>query len=44
MLLAQPYIIDIDIAKRYRDPFVLINNEFNRLFIVTEDRLQLTKL
>jgi hypothetical protein len=44
MLLAQPYIIDIDIAKRCKDPFVLTNNEPDRLFIVTEDRPQLTKL
>ena len=39
MLLIQLYIIDIDIAKRYKDPFVLINNEFNRLFIIIKDRL-----
>ena len=39
MLLAQPYIIDIDIIKRYKDPFVLINNELDHLFIITEDRL-----
>jgi hypothetical protein len=39
VLLAQPHIIDIDMTKRCRDPFVLTNNKPNRLFIVTEDRL-----
>jgi len=39
MLLTKPYIIDINITKRYRDPLVLFNDKFNRLFIVAEDRL-----
>jgi hypothetical protein len=39
MLLIQLYIININMTKRYKDPFILINNEFNRLFIIIEDRL-----
>jgi len=39
MLLTQPYIIDINMTKRYRDPFILINNELDRLFIIIKDRL-----
>jgi hypothetical protein len=44
MLLTKPYIININIIKRYRDPFILFYNKSNRLFIVVEDRLELTKL
>ena len=44
MLLTKLYIIDIDITKRCRDPFILFYNESNRLFIVAEDRLELTEL
>jgi hypothetical protein len=44
MLLTKLYIINIDITKHYRDPFILSYNEFNRLFIVVEDCLELTKL
>jgi hypothetical protein len=44
MLLTKPYIINIDITKRYKDPFVLFYNESNCLFIVVEDRLELTEL
>jgi hypothetical protein len=44
MLLTKPYIININIKKRYRDPFVLSYNESNYLFIITEDCLELTKL
>jgi hypothetical protein len=44
MLLIKPHIININIIKRYRDPFVLSYNESNRLFIIAEDRLELTKL
>jgi hypothetical protein len=44
MLLTKPYIINIDIIKHYKDPFVLSYNKSNRLFIVVEDRLELTKL
>jgi hypothetical protein len=44
MLLTKPYIINIDIIKRYRDSFVLFYNESNRLFIIVEDYLELTKL
>jgi hypothetical protein len=44
MLLTKPHIVDIDITKRCRDPFVLSYNESNRLFIVAEDRLELTEI
>jgi hypothetical protein len=44
MLLTKLYIVNIDITKRYRDPFVLSYNESNRLLIVAKDRLELTKL
>jgi hypothetical protein len=44
MLLTKPHIINIDIIKRYRDSFVLSYNKFNRLFIIIEDYLELTKL
>ena len=44
MLLTKPYIININMTKRYRDPFVLSYNESNYLLIVAEDRLELTKL
>jgi hypothetical protein len=44
MLLTKPYIINIDIIKRYRDPFVLTYNKSNRLFIVIEDCLELIEL
>jgi hypothetical protein len=44
MLLTKPHIININMTKRYRDPFVLTYNKSNRLFIITEDRLELTKL
>jgi hypothetical protein len=44
MLLTKPHIINIDITKRYRDPFILSYNESNRLLIVAEDRLELTEL
>jgi hypothetical protein len=44
MLLTKPHIINIDITKRYRDPFVLFYNESNHLFIIAEDRLELTEL
>ena len=39
MLLIQLYIIDIDMTKRYKDPFVFINNKPDRLFIIIKDRL-----
>jgi hypothetical protein len=39
MLLTKLYIIDINITKRYKDPLVLFNDKFNRLFIVVKDRL-----
>jgi hypothetical protein len=44
MLLTKPYIINIDITKRYRDSFILFYNESNRLFIIAEDRPELTEL
>jgi hypothetical protein len=44
MLLTKPYIIDINMTKRCRDPFILSYNEFNYLFIIAEDRLKLTEL
>jgi hypothetical protein len=44
MLLTKPYIINIDITKYYRDPFILFYNESNRLLIIAKDRLELTKL
>jgi hypothetical protein len=44
MLLTKLYIINIDIMKHYRDPFILTYNKSNRLFIIIEDRLELTKL
>jgi hypothetical protein len=43
MLLTKPYIIDINVIKRYRDSLILSNNKSNRLLIITEDRLELTK-
>ena len=39
MLLTKPHVININMTKRYRDPFVLINNKPDRLFIIIEDRL-----
>jgi hypothetical protein len=44
MLLTKVYIIDINIIKHYRDSFILFYNKSNCLFIVVEDRLELTKL
>jgi hypothetical protein len=44
MLLTKPYIINIDITKRYRDSFILFNNKSNRLLIIIKDRLELTEL
>jgi hypothetical protein len=44
MLLTKLYIIDINITKRCRDSFILSYNESNRLLIVAEDCLELTKL
>jgi hypothetical protein len=44
MLLTKPYIININIIKRYRDSFILTYNKSNRLFIIIEDCLKLTKL
>jgi hypothetical protein len=44
MLLIKPYIIDINVTKRYRDSLILFNNKSNHLLIITEDRLELTKL
>jgi hypothetical protein len=44
MLLIKPHIININITKRYRDPFILSYNESNYLLIVVEDRLELTEL
>jgi hypothetical protein len=35
MLLIKPYIINIDVTKRYRDSLILFNNKSNRLLIVT---------
>jgi translation initiation factor IF-2 len=44
MLLTKLYIININIIKRCKDPFILFYNKSNRLFIIIEDRLELTKL
>jgi hypothetical protein len=44
MLLIKPYIININVIKRYRDSLILSNNKSNYLLIITEDRLELTKL
>jgi hypothetical protein len=44
MLLIKPYIINIDIIKRYRDSLILFNNKSNYLFIIIEDCLELTEL
>jgi hypothetical protein len=44
MLLIKPYIININIIKRYRDSLILFNNKSNCLLIITEDRLELTEL
>jgi hypothetical protein len=44
MLLTKPYVINIDITKRYRDSFILSYNESNYLFIIAKDRPELTKL
>jgi hypothetical protein len=44
MLLTKPYIIDIDVTKHYRDFLILSNNKSNRLLIIIEDHLELTKL
>jgi hypothetical protein len=44
MLLTKLYIININVIKRYRDSLILFNNKSNRLLIITEDRLELTKL
>jgi hypothetical protein len=44
MLLTKPYIIDINVMKRYRDSLILSNNKSNCLLIVIKDCLELTKL
>jgi hypothetical protein len=44
MLLTKLYIVDINMTKRCRDSFVLTYNKSNYLFIVIEDRLELTEL
>jgi hypothetical protein len=44
MLLIKPYIININIIKRYRDSLILFNNKSNYLLIITKDYLELTKL
>jgi hypothetical protein len=44
MLLTKPYIINIDVTKRYRDSLILSNNKSNHLLIIIEDRLELTEL
>jgi hypothetical protein len=44
MLLTKPYIININVTKRYRDSLILSNNKSNCLLIVTEDYLELTEL
>jgi hypothetical protein len=44
MLLTKPYIININVTKRYRDSLILSNNKSNRLLIITEDRPELTEL
>jgi hypothetical protein len=44
MLLIKLYIINIDVTKRCRDSLILSNNKSNRLLIIIEDCLELTKL
>jgi hypothetical protein len=44
MLLTKPYIININVTKRYRDSLILFNNKSNYLLIIIEDCLELTKL
>jgi hypothetical protein len=44
MLLTKPYIVNINVIKRYRDSLILSNNKSNCLLIVIEDHLELTKL
>jgi hypothetical protein len=44
MLLTKPYIININVTKRYRDSLILSNNKSNYLLIIIEDYLELTKL
>jgi hypothetical protein len=44
MLLTKPYIININVTKRYRDSLILSNNKSNRLLIIIEDCLELTEL
>jgi hypothetical protein len=44
MLLIKPYIINIDVTKRYRDSLILSNNKSNYLLIIIKDRLELTEL
>jgi hypothetical protein len=44
MLLIKPYIININVMKRYRDSLILSNNKSNRLLIIIKDRLELTEL
>jgi hypothetical protein len=44
MLLTKPYIININIIKRYRDSLILSNNKSNRLLIIIKDCLELTEL
>jgi hypothetical protein len=44
MLLIKPYIININVIKRYRDSLILSNNKSNCLLIITKDYLELTKL
>jgi hypothetical protein len=44
MLLTKPYIININVTKRYRDSLILSNNKFNYLLIIIKDYPELIKL
>jgi hypothetical protein len=44
MLLIKPYIININVIKRYRDSLILFNNKSNYLLIITKDHPELTEL
>ena len=44
MLLAELYVLYINIPKLYSNPFVLLYNKPNSLLVITKDINRLTKL
>jgi len=44
VFLTEPHILYIDVTELRRDPFVVSYDQSNRLLIVTENSLELTKV